>query len=64
VYNIKIDLLEISWGGVGWIGLTRDRWRVLVNAVMILRVPQNAGKLSSGYIIAGLPSNSQFHRFS
>jgi hypothetical protein len=39
--NIKIDLLEIGWGGVDWIGLAqdRDRWRALVNAVMNLRVP-------------------------
>jgi hypothetical protein len=23
--NIKIDLLEIGWGGVDWIGLAQDR---------------------------------------
>jgi hypothetical protein len=41
VDNIKMDLLEIGWGGVDWIGLSRDRdkWRALVNAVMKLRVP-------------------------
>jgi hypothetical protein len=41
VDNIKIDLLEIGWGGVDWIGLAqdRDKWRALVNAVMNLRVP-------------------------
>jgi hypothetical protein len=34
--NIKVDLLEIGWGGVDWIGLAqdRDKWRALVNAVM------------------------------
>jgi hypothetical protein len=39
--NIKIYLLEISWGGVDWIGLAhdRDKWRALVNTVMNLRVP-------------------------
>jgi hypothetical protein len=39
--NIKIDLLEIGWGDVDWIGLAqdRDKWRALVNAVMNLRVP-------------------------
>jgi hypothetical protein len=39
--NIKIDLLQIGWGGVDWIGLAqdRDKWRALVNAVMNLRVP-------------------------
>jgi hypothetical protein len=41
VDNIKIDLLEIGWGSVDWIGLAqdRDRWRALVNLVLNLRVP-------------------------
>jgi hypothetical protein len=41
VDNIKMDLLEIGWGGVDLIGLAqdRDKWRALVNAVMNLRVP-------------------------
>jgi hypothetical protein len=41
VDNIKIDILEIGWGGVDWIGLAqdRDKWRALVNAVMNPRVP-------------------------
>jgi hypothetical protein len=41
VANIKMDLLEIGWGDVDWIGLVqyRDKWRALVNAVMNLRVP-------------------------
>jgi hypothetical protein len=46
VDNIKMDLLEIGWGGVDWIGLAqdRDRWRAVVNAVMNLRVPLNDGR--------------------
>jgi hypothetical protein len=39
--NIKVDLLEIEFGGVDWVGLAQDRyrWRALVNSVMNLRVP-------------------------
>jgi hypothetical protein len=41
VGNIKMDLLEIGWGSVDWIGLAqdRDKWRALVNVVMNLRFP-------------------------
>jgi hypothetical protein len=41
VDNIKMELLEIGWGFVNWIGLAqdRDKWRVLVNVVRNLRVP-------------------------
>jgi hypothetical protein len=39
--NIKMDLVDIGWGVVYWIGLAQNRvkWRALVNAVMNLRVP-------------------------
>jgi hypothetical protein len=35
-----MDLVEVGCGDVDWIGLDqdRDRWRVLVNSVLILRV--------------------------
>jgi hypothetical protein len=41
VDNIKMDLIEIGWDGMDWIGLAQDRdqWRALVRAVMNLRVP-------------------------
>jgi hypothetical protein len=39
--NIKMDLLEVGFSVVDWIGLAQDRywWRALVNSVMNLRVP-------------------------
>jgi hypothetical protein len=41
VNNIKMDLMEIKWDGVDWIGMAqdRDKWRAVVNAVMSLQVP-------------------------
>jgi hypothetical protein len=39
--NIRMDLVEVGWGDVDWIGLTQDRsrWRALVKLVLNLRVP-------------------------
>jgi hypothetical protein len=41
VDNIRIDLGEVGWDDVDWIGLAKDRyrWRALVNSVLNLRVP-------------------------
>jgi hypothetical protein len=38
---MKMDVVEIGWAVVDWIGLIqdRDRWRALVNTVMNLWVP-------------------------
>jgi len=39
--NIKVGLQEVGWRDMNWIELAqdRDRWRLLTNAVMNLRVP-------------------------
>jgi hypothetical protein len=39
--NIRMDLVEVRWGYVDWIGMAqdRDRWRALVNSVLNLRFP-------------------------
>jgi hypothetical protein len=41
VDNIRMDLGEVGWGDVDWIGLDKDRnrWRALVNSVLNIRVP-------------------------
>jgi hypothetical protein len=41
VDNIRMDLGEMRWADVVWIVLAKDRnrWRVLVNSVLNLRVP-------------------------
>jgi hypothetical protein len=41
VDNIRMDLGEVGWDDVYWIGLAKDRnrWRALVNSVLNLRVP-------------------------
>jgi hypothetical protein len=39
--NIRMDLQEVGWGCVDWIGLAqdRDRWWALASVVMNLWVP-------------------------
>jgi hypothetical protein len=61
-----MGLGEVGWGGVDWINLDQDgnKWRALANAVINLRVPYNAGKLSSGFTTGVLSSSAQLHRVS
>jgi hypothetical protein len=41
VDNIRMDLGEVGWGDVDWIGLAKDRnrWRARVNLVLNFQVP-------------------------
>jgi hypothetical protein len=41
VDNIKMDVREIGWGDMGWIGLVQDRekWRALLNRGINCQVP-------------------------
>ena len=40
-YNIKMDLQELGFGGMEWIGLAQGRegWRAVVREVMNVRFP-------------------------
>jgi hypothetical protein len=66
VDNVKMDLREIEWGCVDWIDLAQDRdqWRALVNIVMNLRVPKNAGNFWSSCTIGGFSRRVQLYGVS
>jgi hypothetical protein len=56
VYNVKMDLGEIGWGGMDWIDLVQDmnQRRALVNMAVNLRVLQNSGNFLSSCTTDGL----------
>jgi hypothetical protein len=66
VDNIRMDLGEMGWGEVDWIGLAQDRsrWRALVNSVLNLWIPLIAGKRSTGLTAGGLSRSGQLRRIS
>jgi hypothetical protein len=61
VANIKMDLRETEWDGVDWMDMAQDRdqWRALVNTVLNLRVPLNAGKFLWDCTIGGSSRRAQ-----
>jgi hypothetical protein len=63
VNNIKMDLRKRGWDGMDWIDLAQDKdqWRALLNTVMNLRVPYNAGNSLSGCTIGGFSRRAQLH---
>jgi hypothetical protein len=66
VDNIKMDLVEIGFGELDLTCVAQDRYsrRALVNTVMNLRGPSNAGTLSNGCTVSGLSSSTQLHGVS
>jgi hypothetical protein len=47
--NVKMDFIKKGWGGIYWLDKAHEivHWKTLVNMVMNLQVPQNAGKFLS-----------------
>jgi hypothetical protein len=65
VNNIKMDLRDIGWDGVDSIEMAhdRDQWRALVNTILNLWVPQNAGKFLRGCTIGGSSRRAQLRKY-
>jgi hypothetical protein len=60
---LKWILRGIGWDVMDWIDLAQDRdqWQALVNTVMNLRIPYNAGKFFSSCTIGGFSRRAQLH---
>jgi hypothetical protein len=65
-HNSKTDLREIEWNGVDWIGLSQDRdqWRALVNTVMKLWLPYNAGNFLSGCTSGSFSRRAELRKYA
>jgi hypothetical protein len=58
---IKVELGELGWDGMDSIYLAQDRdqWRALVDTVMNLWVPYNAGKFLNSCTIGDFSRRAQ-----
>jgi hypothetical protein len=66
VNNIRMDLGEVGWGDMNWIGLAKDRnrWIAIVNSVLNLQVPTRLTTHPNDQILTlmEIPGNRRLRR--
>jgi len=63
---LKRDLKQLRWGGMDWIDLAQDmdRLRALVDALINLRIPYNAGNFLTSWGPVSLSGRTRLHSVS